>query len=163
MMESLKKEYTDISSIFDALIIQLETMHKTVNADFDKEREAMMKSLTVPVSDNAQESWDGEKREQEREAQKQREKQIDSKIEVRRRKELLKITQAITLVWVVYMRVTRRCQNIKLARVVFSRARKSSLCTYHIFIASGIFITLIFFSVYGILLQQGCRCCFKSV
>jgi len=137
MLESLKRDYSEIEKIFEALLTALENQHQTINADFDKEREQLLEALTVPVNVNDQDTWDGEKRESEREAQKQREKQVDQKVEVWRKKEVSKIKQAVTLTWIVYMRVARRCQNIKMARAIFSRARKSPLCTNHIFIASG--------------------------
>jgi cleavage stimulation factor subunit 3 len=140
-MESAKYEYSHVAALFDSLIEKLEAQYATTNADFDAEREALIKSLeAMVVPETETDEWDGERREEEREAQKLREKEVDSKIEVRRKRELRKQSQAITLTWIVYMRTARRMQNMKTARSVFSKARKSPLCTYHIFVASGILL-----------------------
>lgn len=113
-MEGAKYEYNEVSTLFDSLIEKLEAHYANTNAEFDAEREALIKSLeAMAVPDTQTDEWDGERREEEREAQKLREKEVDSKIEVRRKRELRKQSMAITLTWIVYMRTARRMQVCK--------------------------------------------------
>lgn len=111
LFEISKKEYTEISTLFDGLLARLETHHQTIDQEFDQERAALLQSL-MPQAKGPQneEEWDGERREKEREAQKEREKLVDSKIGVKRRRELRKIRHAVTLTWIIYMRTARRVQ-----------------------------------------------------
>lgn len=110
-MESAKKEATEISTLFDTLITALDTHLDALNAQFDKERDAMLASLTPASSiETPEEEWDGERREKERELARQREKEVDAKVGTKRRKEVASMKEAITLAWVTYMRVSRRTQ-----------------------------------------------------
>jgi cleavage stimulation factor subunit 3 len=42
-----------------------------------------------------------------------------------------------SLVYIQYMKFTRRTQGFKAARAIFKRARTSPACTYHVFVISG--------------------------
>ena len=110
-MESAKKEASEISTLFDTLITALDTHLDALNNKYDKERDAMLASLTPASSiETPEEEWDGERREKERELARQREKEVDAKVGTKRRKEVASMKEAITLAWVTYMRVSRRTQ-----------------------------------------------------
>ncbi|KXS17978.1 Suf-domain-containing protein [Gonapodya prolifera JEL478] len=56
----------------------------------------------------------------------------------RRMKETEVAKRSLSLTWVFYMRFGRRTENVKGARAIFGRARKSPHCTYHVFVASAL-------------------------
>jgi cleavage stimulation factor subunit 3 len=99
-----------------------------------------MKSLKDATKDEteAEEEWDGERREREREIQKEHEKEVNERVEIIRQKKNDELKSSISLTWIIYMRFTRRSQNIKAARLVFSKARKSALITNHVYTASAL-------------------------
>jgi cleavage stimulation factor subunit 3 len=138
-LESKKVDFAQVTAVFDQLIERLEKEHEEANARFDKEREALISHLkdTLMLQDIDNED-EGERRERERELQKEHEKEVELRVETQRKKKISQIKESITLVWIVYMRLTRRSQSIRAARLVFSKARKSNLVTSHVFTASGI-------------------------
>ncbi|RCH78818.1 mRNA 3'-end-processing protein rna14, partial [Rhizopus stolonifer] len=80
---------------------------------------------------------DGELREQlrskERHAKREQEaveKKLNEQVEV--------IARAGSLVWINYMRFARRTDGIKSARALFSKARKATNCTYHVYVADAL-------------------------
>ncbi|KAJ3082107.1 mRNA 3'-end-processing protein rna14 [Quaeritorhiza haematococci] len=82
------------------------------------------------------EDWDGEARERQRERMKEREKELEIKVEEKRRKEIGEVRKALTMAYVVFMRVARR-QGEKQGRMVFGLARKSPHVTWQIYVASA--------------------------
>lgn len=66
------------------------------------------------------------------------EREVYQRIEVPRMKKNEMFKQSVSLVWIVYMRLTRRSQSIKAARIIFGKARKSALVTSHIYVASAL-------------------------
>jgi cleavage stimulation factor subunit 3 len=137
-LESRKVDFTQVTIIFDSMLANLEKEYKEANDKFDKERENLIVHLkdTMILQDLDNED-EGEKRERERELQKEHEKEIELRVEVQRKRRISQLKQSTTLVWIVYMRLTRRSQSIRAARLVFSKARKSDLVTSHVFTASG--------------------------
>ncbi|KAJ3047615.1 mRNA 3'-end-processing protein rna14, partial [Rhizophlyctis rosea] len=147
--ESRKKDFSILQKHFDTLIEAYEARIDGINQKYDSERETFLTSLrseddsTNPSSSALKDEqrngadWDGERREREREKGKEREKEVQERVEERRRQEVKVVREGLSLVWVVFMRVARRAQNIKVARQVFSRARKSPHCTYHVYVASA--------------------------
>ncbi|KAJ3284935.1 mRNA 3'-end-processing protein rna14 [Borealophlyctis nickersoniae] len=136
--ESRKRPYAEIQKLFDNLIAQSEAKMEEINAKYDGERERLMATLRDPELNQKADDWDGERREREREKLREKEKEIQVKVEEKRAQELYDNKKSLALVWIVYMRVSRRSQNIKAARQVFSRARKSPHCTYHVYVASAL-------------------------
>ncbi|KAJ3237989.1 mRNA 3'-end-processing protein rna14 [Chytriomyces hyalinus] len=144
--ESRKREFPEISKVFDNLLINLESWVVEVNQKYDAERDTLMALLrggndaaassAVAAGNSAE--WDGERREEEREKEKERNLEIEAKVEVARKRKIGKVKQAWSLVWVVYMRVARRSENVKAARNLFKQAKKSDLCTYHVYVASAL-------------------------
>ena len=142
-LEAKKAEFSTIKLIFDNLIENLETLIKETNISFDKERVSLLAYLADSnIRDNTGED-EGERREQEREQKKENEKEVEIRVEGKRAIRLLEIKESLTLVWIVYMRITRRsdADGVNNARRIFSRARKTSMkqgyLTNHIFIASA--------------------------
>ncbi|KAI9103161.1 hypothetical protein DFS34DRAFT_354924 [Phlyctochytrium arcticum] len=136
--ESRKKDFKELQSIFDNLVSALDKKIEEINTRYDAERDKMMKSLSTSEDGTNADDWDGERREKEREKTKERQKEVESTVEERRRKELGSSKQALSLVWIVYMRTAGRSQNVKALRSVFSRARKSAHCTYHVWVAGAL-------------------------
>lgn len=140
--EARKADFEVIQSIFDTLIARLETFRQTTESQFNEQAADLMK-LLADTSKSGQEDeneteWDGERRERERELQKEHQKEVHDRVEVVREKKLLEICSSISLSWIIYMRFTRRCQNIKAARQVFSKSRKSPSITSHAYTASAL-------------------------
>ncbi|KAI9031293.1 hypothetical protein DFJ74DRAFT_655243 [Hyaloraphidium curvatum] len=77
---------------------------------------------------------DGEEREERR----QKEKAAVDKVEAARLKDVGDVKESLALAWIFYMRFSRRTENIKAARAVFSRARKSPNCLPHVYVASAL-------------------------
>ncbi|KAJ3351437.1 mRNA 3'-end-processing protein rna14 [Entophlyctis luteolus] len=138
--ESQKKDFAGIAAIFDSLIANLEAWVIQINAKYDKERETLLTLLrgTSEASSAEMADWDGERRELEREKEKERNAEVDMKVEQARKKKLIQAKEAWSLAWIVYMRAGRRAQNVAYARKLFKQARKSDLCTYHVYVASAL-------------------------
>ncbi|KAJ3023707.1 mRNA 3'-end-processing protein rna14 [Thoreauomyces humboldtii] len=139
--ESRKKAafWEHIAPIYDALIARLETQLTDVQARYDEERDKLIESLQKGDSGpgGAQDDWDGERREREREKNKERSREVESRVEEKRKKEVMDARRALTLVWIVYMRAARRAVNANAPRIVFTRARKTGHCTHHVYVAAA--------------------------
>ncbi|KAI8607352.1 hypothetical protein BC830DRAFT_1048334, partial [Chytriomyces sp. MP71] len=139
--ESRKKDFGEMAKLFDALLAHLETWITETNAKYDAERDTLMALLrggdaaATPLESSG---WDGEQRELEREKEKERNTEIEEKVEIARKRRLGKIREAWSLVWIVYMRVARRSESVKVARNLFKQAKKSELCTHHVYVASAL-------------------------
>lgn len=170
LKESEKREFSEISTVFDKLISHLEQGIGEINQRYDDEKKTMLKELqegtvgeaglstgigaktaattaTDAISasaaaaaavDGGGSAMDGEMRERARERQKEIEAKIEAKIGVARKSEIEEARRGFSLAWIVYMRVARRCQNVKAARNVFKLARKSSHCTFHVYVAAAL-------------------------
>ncbi|KNC99538.1 uncharacterized protein SPPG_04928 [Spizellomyces punctatus DAOM BR117] len=136
--ESRKKDMNELQKIFDTLISHLELRLDEINAKYDAERDRLMAGMSKDEEAGGPDDWDGERREREREKLKEKQKEVEQKVDERRKKELENTKKALSLVWIVYMRTARRAQNVKASRAVFSRARKSAHCTYHIWVAGAL-------------------------
>ncbi|KAI8824353.1 uncharacterized protein EV422DRAFT_317763 [Fimicolochytrium jonesii] len=136
--ESRKKDFAEIAKIFEKLITQLEAEIDQINKRYDAERESLLQSLQQGDDISGADDWDGERREREREKQKVRQQEVEEKVEERRKKDVQDIKEALALVYVTYMRTSRRAQSINAARLIFTKARKSPLCTYHVWVAAGL-------------------------
>ncbi|KAJ3154878.1 mRNA 3'-end-processing protein rna14 [Geranomyces michiganensis] len=136
--EARKRDFTEIAPIYDTLISKLETTLTEANAKYDAEREKLMASLQKGDETTGQEDWDGERREREREKVKARQREVELKVEEKRKRELQNGKEALSLVWIVYMRAARRTQGVMAARLIFTRARKSEKCTYHLWVAAAL-------------------------
>lgn len=101
------------------------------------QRESLLNSLKDSFKTDFGDLDEGEIREKEREMKKEHEKEVYTRIDAPL-EHLIDINrEKITLTWIVYMRLTRRSQSIRAARVLFGKARKSSVVTSYIFVASG--------------------------
>lgn len=49
------------------------------------------------------------------------------------------LSRKLNCIWIQFMKYSRRTEGMKGARQVFSRARKTKYCSFHIFTASGMF------------------------
>lgn len=139
--ESRKAEFKYIQSIFETLLERLEVSFTETNKKYDLEAETLMETLkesTKAEDGEMEEDWDGERREREREIQKEHDKEVNQRVELVRGKKIDGIKSGVTLTWIIYMRFTRRSQNIKAARLVFSKARKSELIMNHVYTASAL-------------------------
>ena len=132
-------EFKEIQDLFETLLRTLEEKHKSTNGRYAVKRKEMQEYLarTTIIQDIEGED-EGERRERERQVQRDQQLEILARVEKPRYKELGSLCKAISLVWIVFMRLTRRSQSIRSARLVFSKARKSSLITSHVFIASAL-------------------------
>ncbi|KAJ3117094.1 mRNA 3'-end-processing protein rna14, partial [Nowakowskiella sp. JEL0407] len=142
--EQRKRDYeTVIKPIYEKLINAIENKISETNSFYDKERRKLEEELLAldakeSSSDNNGEGLiDGEEKERERVRKQKREMELDRKVEEKRRREIDNLKKSFTLVWITYMKATRRIQGVKTARVVFSSARKTAHITYHIFVASA--------------------------
>ncbi|KAJ3294465.1 mRNA 3'-end-processing protein rna14 [Blyttiomyces sp. JEL0837] len=146
--ESRKKETTatttatDLTTIFQTLITNIEKQIDEINVKYDEKKESMLVLLRGEGSGEDKEKemseWDGERREREREKMKEMNVEVEGKVESMRKEELKVAKRAWSLSWIVYMRVVRRSQNIKAARNLFKTARKSPYCTYHVYISAAL-------------------------
>lgn len=135
-LESRKVDFKEIQEYFENLLVKLEEEYESVMRRFDKQGQDLLKYLSETQT-SFEDLDEGERREKEREIRKEHEREVQSRVEGPRIKKVGVIKQASTLTWIVYMRLTRRSQSIKAARLVFGKARKSSLVTSHVFVASG--------------------------
>ncbi|KAI8905512.1 hypothetical protein EDD86DRAFT_194001 [Gorgonomyces haynaldii] len=139
--EGRKAEFTVIQAIFEQLLEKLEKEHEQVNKRYNEEAQALtqlLKEASRGEDQEKEEEWDGERREKEREILKEIEQEVYYRVEVKRHKRIEEIKSSVSLTWIIYMRFSRRSQNIKQARLIFTRARKSKLITSHVYTASAL-------------------------
>ncbi|KAJ1555847.1 mRNA 3'-end-processing protein rna14, partial [Cladochytrium tenue] len=140
--EAAKQPYPEIAAVLEQLISSLESGIAETNTRFDAERQKMLERLQGATASGATAGapdateWDGEMRERERERQRQIDAEVDAKVEGARRTELAAARQACSLSWVVFIRIARRCQGVKMARNVFKAARKSPHIGYQVYVAA---------------------------
>ncbi|KAG1139413.1 hypothetical protein G6F37_009687 [Rhizopus arrhizus] len=133
-----RKQIDEARQVYNNLIEKLDKDREDLKEATEKEiaklqQEAEDDRASLNLSDDI----DGEMREQLR----VREKNVKKKQEEVRAKmneEADIIARAGSLVWICYMRFARRTEGIKSARALFSRARKSSNCTYHVYVANAL-------------------------
>lgn len=133
------KDFKEISDLFEELLQGLESTHEKRNTYYDSAKTELQEYLVqhTVIADIEGED-EGERRERERSSARDQIVEVYARVEKPRIKELTGLCRAYSLVWIVYMRLTRRSQSIRAARLLFSRARKSSLITSHVFIASAL-------------------------
>lgn len=139
LLETKKVEFQDVSKLFEDLLTVLEGEYTEMNTRFDKERTDLMDQLTKnDILEDVVDEDEGERRERERVLIRDHEREVYTRVEKTRLARIKSFKEGISLVWIVYMRLTRRSQSIRAARVIFSRARKSALVTFHVFVASAL-------------------------
>lgn len=121
--------------LYEQLVANLDGQITIVNARAEAEKTKVIASLQsqfrlLPAGSHL----DGEERDERR----QKEKAIAERIEDAKAKGVAEVREALALAWILYMRFARRTENIKAARAVFSRARKSPNCLPHVYVASAL-------------------------
>ncbi|KAI9316273.1 hypothetical protein BX666DRAFT_1949031 [Dichotomocladium elegans] len=133
-----RRQLDDARQTFDSLLEHLDQDIDKIKAvaqeEIDKiQRDADEERMGMNLSDDI----DGEVREQLRTREKQVKKEQEE-IEERMKAQVHKLAKGCSLVWISYMRFARRTEGIKAARALFSRARKATNRTYHVFVASAL-------------------------
>jgi cleavage stimulation factor subunit 3 len=118
-------------ALYEGLVENLEKQITGINSRAEGEKARAVGAVQAAIKAGA---LDGEEREDKR----LKEKAAVEKVEAARAKEVGEVREALALTWVFYMRFARRTENIKAARAVFSRARKSPNCLPHVFVASAL-------------------------
>ncbi|KAI8371023.1 hypothetical protein BD560DRAFT_454479 [Blakeslea trispora] len=120
-----------------------------LTANLDKESEALKSTSQQEIARITQEAEeeraamnlsddiDGELREQLRSRERHVKREQEA-IESKLNEQVDAIARAGSLVWINYMRFARRSDGIKSARALFSRARKATNCTYHVYVADAL-------------------------
>jgi hypothetical protein len=128
----------DAKDIFEALVTKLEEELTLLDSSLDVEKKRTLTDLHASDAaadlENSVSVQDGEERERRR----QRDKLAMDKIDLKRINVMNPKKRALSLVWIFYMRFCRRAENVKAARAVFARARKSPFCMSHVFVASAL-------------------------
>ncbi|KAG2229913.1 hypothetical protein INT48_008288 [Thamnidium elegans] len=133
-----RKQLDDARQAFDALVENLErdieNLKQTSQQEIAKiHQEAEEERASLNLSDDI----DGELREQLRSREKHV-KKAQEEIEQKLNEQVNVIARSGSLVWICYMRFARRTDGIKSARALFSRARKSTNCTYHVYVSDAL-------------------------
>lgn len=137
-LQEHRKQYTEARKAYESLLQNIQTQIEEIEKSTVDEVNILMKTSADNVSEDENPlDLDGETREQLRIKEKELEKER-TKIEESKRHEINEFSQAYSLVWIMLMRFTRRTEGIKSARLIFSKARKSIYCTYHVFVASAL-------------------------
>ncbi|KAI9250734.1 hypothetical protein BY458DRAFT_444684 [Sporodiniella umbellata] len=133
-----KKLIDEARQIYDDLINKLDEQSTQLKENCQKEIAKLQEDADEErASMNLSDDIDGEVREQLRTRErsvKRKQEEVESKTE----EEADVIARAGSLVWVCFMRFARRTEGIKSARALFSRARKSHNCTYHVYVANAL-------------------------
>ncbi|KAI9304476.1 hypothetical protein BJ944DRAFT_256292 [Cunninghamella echinulata] len=131
MLDEAKQGF---DSILENLDNEIEKLKESVQVEVNKLTQRLEQER---ASMNLGDDIDGELREQLREKERRIKKEQDE-LEDQLKEQVDDIMQRCSLVWIAYMRFARRTDGIKAARALFSRARKTSNRTYHVFIASAL-------------------------
>ncbi|CAG8511165.1 16461_t:CDS:10, partial [Racocetra persica] len=137
-LQEHRKQFAESRKAYESLLLNIQYQIEEIEKSTADEIKALMKNSTDNVSEDENTlDMDGETREQLRIKEKELEKER-SKVEESRQHEIDELSRAYSLVWIMLMRFTRRTEGIKSARLIFSKARKSNYCTYHVFVASAL-------------------------
>ncbi|CAG8648308.1 4181_t:CDS:10 [Dentiscutata erythropus] len=138
-LQEHRKQFAETRKAYESLLSNVQTQIEESEKSTADEINALMKTSSADsVSEDENTlDLDGETREQLRIKEKELERER-TKIEESRRHEIDELSRAYSLVWIMLMRFTRRIEGIKSARLIFSKARKSNYCTYHVFVASAL-------------------------
>ncbi|ORX58833.1 Suf-domain-containing protein [Hesseltinella vesiculosa] len=127
-----------VRETYDTLLEKLDQEIAEHQKQAAEQVDRLQQDLAEEISDmNLGEDVDGELREQVRGRERQVKREQDD-VQDRAKKHTLDVSRQCTTVWIAYMRMARRTEGIKAARGIFSRARKSTNRTYHVFIASAL-------------------------
>ncbi|KAL0088583.1 hypothetical protein F4703DRAFT_1518820 [Phycomyces blakesleeanus] len=133
-----RKQFDEARQAFDSLLEQLDQDIEKLKSTAQKSVEKLQQEAEEEKSGmNLSDDIDGELREQLRQREKQIKKEQDE-IEERVKEQVDGVARSCSLVWIMYMRFARRSDGIKSARSLFSRARKTTNLTYHLFVASAL-------------------------
>ncbi|RUS21308.1 hypothetical protein BC937DRAFT_93090 [Endogone sp. FLAS-F59071] len=133
-----RKHLAEARAAFESLLAQLTARIEQINRESDAEVQTMLQHAAEErAAESLGDDIDGEMREQIRMKERERERER-GKLEEKRKREIEHVAKGCSLVWISYMRFSRRAEGIKTARTIFSKARKSPNCTYHVFIASAL-------------------------
>ncbi|KAI8974454.1 hypothetical protein BDB01DRAFT_844804 [Pilobolus umbonatus] len=133
-----RKQLDDAKQAFDSLIENLdkeiEDLKQAAEKDISRlDHEADEERSSLKLSEDV----DGELREQLRTKEKQVRKEQEE-IRSKLNEQIEVLARASSLVWICYMRFARRTEGIRSARSLFSKARKATNCTYHVFVSSAL-------------------------
>ncbi|KAI8148365.1 hypothetical protein BJV82DRAFT_263631 [Fennellomyces sp. T-0311] len=133
-----RRQLDDARQAYDSLLERLdkeiEKYRVSAQEEMDKiQHDADEERTSLNLSDDI----DGEVREQLRARERQVKKEQEE-VENRMKEQVNGLAKGCSLVWISYMRFARRTEGIKAARALFSRARKATNRTYHVFIASAL-------------------------
>jgi len=128
----------DAKNLFEGLVTKLEEELTQMDNQLELEKKKTLEDLhaldAAQDLENQVSVQDGEEREKRR----QRDKLAVDRLDQKRANIMVPKKRALSLVWIFYMRFCRRAENVKAARAVFSRARKSPFCMSHVFVASAL-------------------------
>ncbi|CAG8567643.1 14377_t:CDS:10, partial [Acaulospora colombiana] len=136
-LQEHRKQHTEARQAYESLLSHVQSQIEEIEKSTEVEVRSLMQSSIESVNEDGDTEMDGETREQLRIKEKEREKER-VKLEESKRQEIDELAKACGLTWIMLMRFTRRTEGIKAARAIFSRARKSRHCTYHVFVASAL-------------------------
>lgn len=139
-LETQKKvAFEEIQGLFEALLSTLDQAHTACLAKYEAlgTHLAAYLASSAPIQDIEGED-EGERRERDRAAARDTQLELEVRVNTPRARETSHLKRVVSLVWIVYMRLTRRSQSIRSARLVFSRARKCEIITSHVFVASAL-------------------------
>lgn len=133
-----KRQLDEARQAYDQLVTTLdkniEDLKQAAQQEINKlHEEADVERASLNLSDDI----DGEVREQLRSREKHVKKEQDA-IEKKLNDQVEVIARGGSLVWINYMRFARRTDGIKSARALFSRARKATNCTYHVYVSDAL-------------------------
>ncbi|KAF7724317.1 mRNA 3'-end-processing protein rna14 [Apophysomyces ossiformis] len=133
-----QRQLTDARKAFESLLERLDQDVEKIKSGAQKEidrlqQEADEERAGLKLTDDI----DGELREQLRQREKQVKKEQDE-VEKQCKEQVDVIAKSCSLVWINYMQFARRTEGIKVAREVFSKARRATNRTYHVFVASAL-------------------------
>ncbi|KAG0174771.1 mRNA 3'-end-processing protein rna14 [Apophysomyces sp. BC1015] len=133
-----QRQLGDARKAFESLLERLDQDVEKIKSGAQKEvdrlqQEADEERAALKLTDDI----DGELREQLRQREKQVKKEQDE-IEKQCKEQVDVIARGCSLVWIHYMQFARRTEGIKIAREIFSKARRANNRTYHVFVASAL-------------------------
>ncbi|KAI9228389.1 MAG: hypothetical protein DHS80DRAFT_15684 [Piptocephalis tieghemiana] len=146
-VEERRKRYTEAKTVYEDLLSGLNDRVKQAEQEYteamkrleeEEEEEANTQGKSTEEGGGPMEmGQDGEGRERLREAARARDRARE-RVKEERKGKLARIGRLFSSAWIAYMRFSRRTEGIKTARGIFSRARKTGLCSHHLFIAAAL-------------------------
>jgi len=151
--EEMRKRVSEARAVFEALVTSCATERENLQKLLEKEQ----KAEKVKEKDKEKEKEKEKDKDKEKDRGASPEKDEGAERIARIEEDLKRKMEQESLIYIMFMRFSKRAEDEPSLRALFRRARESPACTHHIFVASGLFFTSSSFFPLPVLIETNTR------